>query len=75
MRRTILTGLVLAMTLAAQDVRFVGKTKYLNNARAVVTHTIDDSTKWVPASVDVDELISELERLAHELQVDVTRLD
>ena len=26
---------------------FVGKTKYLNNARAVVVHTIDDSTKLV----------------------------
>lgn len=29
----------------------------------------------VPASVDVDELVAELELLAHELQVDVTRLD
>ena len=28
-------------------VQFVGKTKYLNNARAVVAHTIDDSTKLV----------------------------
>ncbi|WP_243074049.1 glycine cleavage system protein R [Microbacterium sp. SS28] len=29
----------------------------------------------VPASVDLDALVGELERLAHELQVDVTRLD
>src|SRR5262245_6364590 len=28
-------------------VQFVGKTKYLNNARAAVVHTIDDSTKLV----------------------------
>jgi peptidoglycan/xylan/chitin deacetylase (PgdA/CDA1 family) len=36
-------------TPAAQttEVRFVGKTKYLNNARAVVVHSIDDSTKLV----------------------------
>jgi glycine cleavage system regulatory protein len=29
----------------------------------------------IPASVDVDALVGELERLAHELQVDVTRVD
>lgn len=29
----------------------------------------------IPASVDVDALVEELERLAHELQVDVTRRD
>jgi glycine cleavage system regulatory protein len=29
----------------------------------------------VPASVDVEDLVGELERLAHELQVDVTRRD
>ena len=34
------------------DVRFVGKTKYLNNARAVVVHTIDDSTKLVVDTAD-----------------------
>ncbi len=28
-------------------VRFVGKTKYLNNSRAVVTHTMDDSNDFV----------------------------
>jgi peptidoglycan/xylan/chitin deacetylase (PgdA/CDA1 family) len=37
---------------AEGDVRLVGKTPYLNNARAVVTHTIDDSTKHVPATID-----------------------
>lgn len=42
-----------AITTSAQDVRFVGKTKYLNNAKAVVTHSIDDSTKYVPATIDV----------------------
>src|SRR5690348_14853388 len=36
----------------ARSVRFVGKTKYLNNARAVVTHTIDDSTKFVVNAID-----------------------
>jgi peptidoglycan/xylan/chitin deacetylase (PgdA/CDA1 family) len=34
------------------EVRLVGKTKYLNNAHAVVTHTVDDSTKHVPAAID-----------------------
>ena len=34
------------------DVHLIGKTKYLNNARAVVTHTVDDSTKHVPAVID-----------------------
>ena len=29
------------------DIQFLGKTKYLNNARAVVVHSIDDSTKLV----------------------------
>lgn len=42
-------GLCASAALVAQtgDVRFVGKTKYLNNARAVVVHSIDDSTKLV----------------------------
>jgi peptidoglycan/xylan/chitin deacetylase (PgdA/CDA1 family) len=34
------------------DIHLVGKTLYLNNARAAVTHTIDDSTKHVPATID-----------------------
>ena len=33
-------------------IQFVAKTKYLNNARAVVTHSIDDSTKYVPRAID-----------------------
>src|SRR5262249_59619048 len=33
-------------------VRYVGKAKYLNNARAVVAHTIDDSTKDVTRCID-----------------------
>jgi peptidoglycan/xylan/chitin deacetylase (PgdA/CDA1 family) len=32
--------------------KFVGQTRYLNNARAAVTHTIDDSTKFVPTCID-----------------------
>lgn len=36
----------------SREIRLVGKTKYLNNAHAVVTHTIDDSTKHVPAIID-----------------------
>src|SRR5579863_2255572 len=34
------------------DVRFLGMSKYLNHARAVVTHTIDDSTRYVPRCLD-----------------------
>jgi peptidoglycan/xylan/chitin deacetylase (PgdA/CDA1 family) len=34
------------------NIRFVRKSVYLNNTRAVVTHTIDDSTKYVPACLD-----------------------
>jgi peptidoglycan/xylan/chitin deacetylase (PgdA/CDA1 family) len=33
-------------------VRFIGQTRYLNNAQSVVTHTIDDSTKFVPGCID-----------------------
>ena len=36
----------------ADDIRFLGKTKYLNNARAVVAHSIDDSTKLVSTCLD-----------------------
>jgi peptidoglycan/xylan/chitin deacetylase (PgdA/CDA1 family) len=36
----------------AERVRFVGITRYLNNSRAVVTHTIDDSSKFVPGCID-----------------------
>lgn len=37
---------------AAAQVQFVGPTKWLNGARAAVSHTIDDSTKFVPAAID-----------------------
>ncbi len=37
---------------ADSPVHFVAKTRYLNNARAVVTHTIDDSTKFIPTCID-----------------------
>jgi peptidoglycan/xylan/chitin deacetylase (PgdA/CDA1 family) len=33
-------------------VQYIGKTKYLNHARAVVAHTIDDSTKYVVNCID-----------------------
>lgn len=41
-----------AASLPAQEVRFLSKTKYLNNARAAVVHSIDDSTRLVPATID-----------------------
>ena len=47
-----LIALLLAATGFAQEVRFVGKTKYLHNARAVVVHSIDDSTKHVGETID-----------------------
>src|SRR5258706_15107281 len=36
---------------AGSAVRFIGKSKYLNGARAVGTHTIDDSTKFIATSL------------------------
>ena len=45
-------GLHTAYSSQSGDLRFVGKTKYLNNARAVVTHTVDDSTKHVLTIID-----------------------
>jgi peptidoglycan/xylan/chitin deacetylase (PgdA/CDA1 family) len=36
----------------AGRIGYLGKTKYLNHARAVVTHTIDDSSKYVPDCID-----------------------
>jgi peptidoglycan/xylan/chitin deacetylase (PgdA/CDA1 family) len=53
--RTLNTVVVLAAASFAADpaaVRFLGKTKYLNNAKAVVAHTIDDSTKYVTNCLD-----------------------
>jgi peptidoglycan/xylan/chitin deacetylase (PgdA/CDA1 family) len=62
MRRTSITLAAVAVVTmlraaagpAAQTgvVHFIGKTKYLNNARAVVVHTIDDSTKLVVDTAD-----------------------
>lgn len=48
-------ALVLSAAPGAQvdDVRLVGPTKYLNNARAVVIHSIDDSTRLVADTADV----------------------
>ncbi|MBI1788937.1 MAG: polysaccharide deacetylase family protein [Acidobacteria bacterium] len=43
---------MLAALACGQSPVFVRKTKYLNGARAVVTHTIDDSTRFVPDCVD-----------------------
>lgn len=37
---------------AIDPVRFLGKSRYLNNARAVVTHTIDDTTRYVRVCLD-----------------------
>ena len=51
MRISILI-LITAAAVPAQEVRFLGKTKYLNNARAAVAHSIDDSTRSVPATID-----------------------
>jgi peptidoglycan/xylan/chitin deacetylase (PgdA/CDA1 family) len=45
-------GTYSAISPQTDGIQLIGKTKYLNNARAVVTHTIDDSTKHVPAAVD-----------------------
>jgi peptidoglycan/xylan/chitin deacetylase (PgdA/CDA1 family) len=42
----------IGLSAAQGQVRFLGKTKYLNHARAVVTHTIDDSTRFIPACLD-----------------------
>jgi peptidoglycan/xylan/chitin deacetylase (PgdA/CDA1 family) len=49
------SALLLTANLYCQDrssVEYVGKTKYLNNVRAVVTHSIDDSTKYVTNALD-----------------------
>jgi peptidoglycan/xylan/chitin deacetylase (PgdA/CDA1 family) len=54
-RRLFLLTLSSVAALAAADpsaVQYIGKTKHLNNAKAVVTHNIDDSTKYVPNAVD-----------------------
>jgi peptidoglycan/xylan/chitin deacetylase (PgdA/CDA1 family) len=54
LRGAFLTLLAAATTATAgpPGVRFVGKTRYLNNARAVVSHNIDDSTRYVINCID-----------------------
>jgi peptidoglycan/xylan/chitin deacetylase (PgdA/CDA1 family) len=53
--RSIVGFVLIASIASAADpppVRFAGKTKYLNNAKAVVSHNIDDSTKYVATCLD-----------------------
>lgn len=53
--RVLSCALLLAATAFGQSadaVRYVGKTKYLNNARAVVANSIDDSTMLVIRCLD-----------------------
>jgi len=45
-------GLFLAGATNSSQIRYVGKTKYLNNAHAIVSHTIDDSTKYVTQCIN-----------------------
>jgi peptidoglycan/xylan/chitin deacetylase (PgdA/CDA1 family) len=47
-----LTLLAAAIAVNAQSVRYLDKTRYLDNARAVVSHNIDDSTKYVVNALD-----------------------
>ena len=48
----ILILLAAAIAVNAQPVRYLGKTRYLDNARSVVSHNIDDSTKYVVNALD-----------------------
>jgi len=34
------------------SIRYLGASRYLNHTRAVVTHTIDDSTRFIPTCLD-----------------------
>lgn len=45
-------ALFAAFAVGQAQVQYLGKTKYLNHARAVVSHSIDDSTKYVPNAID-----------------------
>ena len=47
-----LTAVDIIAPQTTSSVRFLGKTRYLNNARAVVTHTLDDSTEHVLPSLE-----------------------
>src|SRR5215469_13307610 len=50
--RLHLTAADLAPAGEAGAVRYLGISRYLNGARAVVTHTIDDSTRYLPACIN-----------------------
>ena len=66
----------LSSTLSANDVSIERMTSETRDA-AMAGGRLFEATisAVVPASVDVDALVEDLERLAHELQVDVTRRD
>ena len=51
-RRLGLTAADLAEPQTTSSIRFLGKTRYLNDARAAVTHTLDDSTEHMLTSLD-----------------------
>lgn len=66
----------LSSTLSAQGVSIERMTSETRDAPQAGGRLFDAAiTAVVPSSVDIAELVAELERLAHELQVDVTRLD
>jgi peptidoglycan/xylan/chitin deacetylase (PgdA/CDA1 family) len=48
----LLAAVFWASGAPAQEVRLVGPTSWLNHSKAVVTHTIDDSTRFVPECLD-----------------------
>ncbi len=53
--RNLVLGLIFLILLGAADqspIRYVEKTKYLNNLYVIVSHTIDDSTKYVTNCLD-----------------------
>lgn len=53
--RTLIPFFAFVLLFSATDtssIRYIGKTKYLNNAHAVVAHSIDDSTKYVTRCLD-----------------------
>src|SRR5262249_10527552 len=56
-RVSILSYILIAISAPASPpsgrVRFLGKSRYLNNTRAVVTHSIDDTTEFVAPCLDV----------------------
>jgi peptidoglycan/xylan/chitin deacetylase (PgdA/CDA1 family) len=53
--RKVVGGLVFAgLSLAGSDaIQFIEKTEYLNHAKAVVTHSLDDASKYVPQCLDI----------------------